>query len=237
MDADSKKKIQIVLVVAIVLAAVRAGYILYARHSRKTASTTSQPAALNPDHYVTPKKLRPYDLQSARSLTQQPVWVKEGYRYTFYRYNKAAKHADFSHQAGLLLPLEPLEIKDVVTDTAPGSPDQRQIEAVFEKQGTSYAVPIGSLKGENYQIYSDEMFFIENPHELYRHWPSEVWDAIGNHQVRLGMNELQADFAIGMATLEHSNDPQARILRYPNGGRPLIVTYRNGKAAEIKPAA
>ena len=49
----------------------------------------------NADYYVVPKKLYPFDLKSAKQLTQQPVWVKEGYRYTYYPYDAARKRTDF----------------------------------------------------------------------------------------------------------------------------------------------
>ena len=233
---ESRRKIQLVLIVALAVAAVRTGYILYERHftrleeSRKRAST-----ALNPDYYLVPKKLHPYDLKSARQLTEQPVWVKEGYRYTYYSYDAKRHRTDFSHETGLLLPIQKLEIKDVVEDVSPGSPDQKQVIAVFEKEGKSYAFPIGSVKAGNYQIYSDEMLYIQDPHELYKHWPAEVWQSIEQHQVKPGMNELQADFAIGMGIPERSNDPSVKTVNYPNGGNPISITYRGGKAAEIKP--
>ena len=66
----------------------------------------------------------------------------------------------------LLLPIQKLEIKDVVTDTSPHSAHLHQVMAVFELEGKTYAVPIGSQTGDSYQIYSDEMFFIQDPHEL-----------------------------------------------------------------------
>jgi len=69
---------------------------------------------------------------------------------------------------------------------------------------------------------------------LYKHWSPEVWDAIGKHEVRPGMNELQADCAVGLGLLEGSGSGQERVLHYPNGGTPLTVTFRNGKAIEIK---
>jgi hypothetical protein len=59
-----------------------------------------------------PKKLYPYDLKSAKQLTRQPVWVKEGYRYTYYPYVPVVKSVDFGHEAGVLGPIERLEIKD-----------------------------------------------------------------------------------------------------------------------------
>jgi hypothetical protein len=234
MTPELKKRIQIVLLAAIVLAAGRAAYILYQRQAAKAEQAKRQAPPLNPDYYVMPKKLHAYDLKSAKELTQQPVWVKEGYRYTYYPYDRAKHSSDFSHEAGLLLPIERLEIKDVVTDVSPGSRDQRQVVAVFEKEEKSYAFPIGSVKGGNYQIYSDEMLYIQDPHELYKHWPAEVWQSIEKHEVKAGMNEIQADFAIGMGVPQRSDDPSVKTVQYPNGGNPLTITYRNGKAAEIK---
>jgi hypothetical protein len=234
MTPQLRKRIQIVLLAAIALAAVRAAYILYERHSGKVEEAKSKAPSLNPDYYVMPKKLHAYDLKSAKELTRQPVWVKEGYRYTYYRYDRAKHRSDFSHEAGLLLPIERLEIKDVVTDVSPGSRDQRQVMAVFEKDGKSYAFPIGSVKNAVYQIYSDEMLYIQDPHELYKHWPADMWQSIEKHEVKAGMNEIQADFAVGMGVPQRSDDPSVKTVQYPNGGNPLTITYRNGRAAEIK---
>jgi hypothetical protein len=237
MSPETKQKIQFVLVLAILIAGTRTAYIFYERHAARIeqARLRFQAKPLDPDYYVIPKKLYPYDLKSARQLTQQPVWVKEGYRYTYYPY--ANHRADFSHEGGQLLPIEKLQIEDVVTDRTPGSPDQRQVMAIFEKDGKSYAFPIGSVKENNYQIYSDEMLYIQDPHELYKHWSPDVWQAIDQHQVKPGMNELQADFAIGMGIPERSNDAQVKTVNYPNGGRPVNITYRDGKAAEIRPGS
>lgn len=234
LTPETKRKIQLVLALAIGIAAVRTAYILYERHLTQLEDARKQSTALNPDYYVTPKKLHPYDLSSARQLTQQPVWVKEGYRYTYYPFDRARKRSDFAHETGTLLPIQRLEIKDVVTDISPGSPDQRQVMAVFEQDGKSYAFPIGSVKDKDYRLYSDEMLYIQDPHELYKHWPADIWQAIEQHQVKPGMNEIQADFAVGMGVPERSNDPSVKTVNYPNGGKPLSVTYRDGKAAEIK---
>ena len=234
LTPEARQKIQLVLAAAILIAAARSAYILYERHVAKIEEAKRQSTALNPDYYVTPKKLYPYDLKSARQLTQQPVWVKEGYRYTYYPYDPARHRTDFEHAAGALLPIEKLRIKDVVTDISPGTRDQRQVLAVFELQGKSYAVPIGVEVAKNFQIYSDEMFYIQDPRELYKHWPAAVWEAISKHEVQPGMNELQADFAVGMGVPEPSNDPAVKTVKYPNGGKPLVVRYQNGKVADIK---
>jgi hypothetical protein len=239
MTAELKRRIQIVLLIAIVVAAGRAAWIFYQRHQEgKQAEAKQETGAappLNPDYYVTPRKLHAYDLKSARELTKQPVWVKEGYRYTYYPYDPRTRRANWSHDAGLLEPLQRLEIKNVELSASPNAPGQKQVLAVFADNGKSYAFPIGIESGGDYKIYADEMLFIQDPKELYKHWPADVWSAIDKHRIKPGMNELQADFAIGMGVPEKSDDPNIKTVKYPNGGNPLIVTYRDGKVFEMKP--
>ncbi len=237
MTSELKQRIQLFLIVLIVIAGIRTGWILWQRHTseeQNKAKTQASAGPLNPDYYVTPKKLYPYDLKSAKQLTQQSVWVKEGYKYTYYPYSPAAHRADFKNDAGTLGPLEKLEIKDVVLDASPEK-GQRQVMAVFQKDGKDYAFPIGWEKAGDYKIYSDEIFYYQDPKDLYKHWPADVWDAIDKHEVKPGMNELQADFAVGMGVPQAGGDPEEKTVNYPNGGKPLIVVYHNGKAANIKP--
>lgn len=236
MNPETKRKIQIVLLVAIAVAGIRAAYVVYQRRGDHKAIEVEKKEAppLMADYYVTPKRMRPYDLTSAKALTEQPVWVKEGYKYSYYPFDTTKKRSDFSKEAGTLLPIQKLQIEDVVTDVSPGSADQKQMMAVFKLDDKTYSVPIGSVQAANYQIYSDEIFYIQDPRELYKHWPVETWQAIENHEVKPGMNELQADFAIGMGVPQSSMDSSAKTVKYPNGGKPLTIVYRNGKAAEIE---
>ena len=234
-DSELRKKLQILLGVAIVAVGARSGYIVYDRYeARKQAERPKPERALKADYYVTPKKLYPYDLKSARELTQQPVWVKVGYYHTYYPYDVARRKTEFGHEAGTLLPLQKLSIQDVVTDEAPQAPGIKQVLARFALDGKNYAVPIGSEQGGDFKIYSDDIFFIEDPHELYKHWPADVWKAIDNHEVRPGMSELQATCAIGAGSPDAASTSFSRTLHYRNGGNPLTVTYRNDKAMEIK---
>jgi hypothetical protein len=235
ISPELKQRIQLVLIVALLVSGTRLVFVLYQRHESAMEQAKKQAPRLNPDYYVTPKKLYPYDLKSAHQLTEQPVWVKVGYGYTYYPCDPSRHHVDFSKEAGKLLPLEKLQIKDVIVEVAPQSPGERQVMAVFEKDGKSYAFSIGSIKEDNYKFYSDDMLFIQDPHELYKHWPAEVWEAIDKHQVKPGMSELQTDFAIGLGIPESTGRPGNRTVNYPNGGNPLSITYRDDKAAEIKP--
>jgi hypothetical protein len=234
-DPEFQKKLQIFLVAAMVLAGGRAAYIVYERHeAMKADATPRQQTALKADYYVTPKRLHPYDLKSARQLTEQPVWVKVGYQLTYYPYDRARHSTDFGHEAGTLLPLQKLAIQDVVTGVSPLAPGIKQVLACFEVEGKSYAVPIGAEKGSDFRIYSDDIFFIEDPHELYKHWPADVWRKIDAHEVQAGMSELQAIFAIGVGIPQGSGDYGSRTLHYANGGKPLVITFQNDKAVEIK---
>jgi len=237
LDPELRKKLQIFLVGAIVLAGGRTAYIVYERHQeRKEAERPKQEKALSADFYVLPKKLHAHDLKSARELTKQPVWVKVGYGYTYYPYDPARHKTDFAHEVGTLGPLQKLEIRDVIAEAAPHGEGAKQVLAKFDLDGKPYVVPIGVEKDGDYKIYADDMFFIEDPHELYKHWPTEIWTAIEKHEVHPGMSELQADFAIGLG-VPGSGPYGSRTLKYPNGGKALVIVFQDDKSTEINPGS
>ena len=234
MNPGMRKWIQIALLLAIALAAVRMIWLFSKRRQGEApgaSQTESKPLAA--EYYVVPKKLYAHDLKSAGQLAQQPEWVKEGYRYTYYPYDPATRRVDFKSEAGTLGPIERLDITSVVAQPSPGAAGQRQVMAVFQKDSKSYAVPVGFEARGDYTIYADEMFFYQDPHQLYSFWPKPVWDAIAGHQVTKGMNEIQASFAVGVGMPAPSNGDE-KTVKYPNGGSPLVVTYENGKATEIR---
>ncbi len=238
LGPEFRKRLQIFLLAALVIAGGRAAYIVYERRAATKEEAKPKPeTALKADYYVTPKKLHAYDLKSARQLTEQAVWVKVGYQLTYYPYDRGRHKTDFGHEAGLLPPLQKLAIQDVVTDVSPLVPGIKQVMACFSLNGKSYAAPIGAVKGGDFRIYSDDIFFIEDPRDLYKHWPADVWKEIDVHEVQTGMSELQASFAIGLGVPEGSGDYGSRTLHYPNGGKPLAITFENDKAVAIKPGS
>ena len=165
------------------------------------------------------------------------MWVKVGYQLTYYPYDSKRRKTDFAHEAGTLLPLQKLAIQDVVTDVSPKAPGTEQVMACFSLDGKGYAVPIGAKKDGEFRIYSDEAFFIEDPHDLYKHWPAGVWQKIDAHEVQPGMSELQCSFAVGLGVPEGSAPYGSRTLHYPNGGKPLAIAFDNDKAVSITPGA
>jgi len=106
--------------------------------------------------------------------------------------------------------------------------------AVFEKEGKTFAFPIGVQQGDTYTIYSDDILFVQDPRELYKHWPADVWNAISKHEVKNGMNQLQADFSVGMGQPDNLHDGNNRTVTYPNNGKPLIVTFVDDRAVSVK---
>jgi hypothetical protein len=227
--SKNAKLIQAILLVLLVLAGIRL-FLTFRERKLGFVTPAKTEATLDADYYVTPKKLHPQDLKDAKGLIQQPVWVREGYRYAYYAVDPKI---DIGHPVGTLGPIERLEIKDVVMQGAP-SLANRQVMAVFEKDGMRYAFPIGVEDKGAVQIYSDEMLFVQDPHELYKHWPAEVWKTVDNHHMKIGMNELQASFAIGVGIPEGSGATNPKVVNYPNNGHRVTVTFTDGKATEVK---
>ena len=234
MEASTRKKIQLVLILAMVIAAIRVAWIFYQRHEATKEPAKQEAPPLNPDYYVTPKKIYPYDLKTARKqLTDQPAWVKVGYYYSYFPFDPATRRADMAHEAGKLGPLEKLDIKDVFLQPAAGG--ESRIMAVYLRDGKRFATAVGNEKNGDLKFFCNDMLFFEDPRQLYKHWSPDVWQSIEQHQVKPGMSEMQADFAIGVGLMEQGGSEYEKTLDYPNGGKPLDITYHNGKILSITP--
>ncbi len=237
MTPATRKRIQLGLAVVLAIVTIRAAIISYGRYTEKNA-TAEKPVEqpLDADYYVVPRKLHAYDLKSARELVGRPVWVREGYRSAYFPCEPTRPRCDFRQQAGLLGPIQRVEVKDVIRVASPLAPGQPQIIVVFEQEGKPYGFSVGAMKGESYRLYIDDMLYIQDPHQLYRHWPAAVWQAVDRHEVQKGMNELQVGFALGSAQLHGSGLGPTRVLTYPNAGQPLVVTFQKDKVVDIQPA-
>jgi hypothetical protein len=246
MDADLKKRIKITLIVFVVIAAVRVGFIFYAR--RDTGGGPKKPEtsySANLDDYVTPHKIFPFNVDSAKKeLAGKPLWVKTGNFLPYYGYDAAAHSVNFKRQVGLLPPLAKLQIKDVVLQREPValkagqvSVVQKQIMVVFEKAGEpgTFAASFGLNTGDDYSFSANDVFFYEDPHELYKHWPAETWSAIDQHQAKQGMSELQATFALGTTMNVDTGEYGNRTVEFVNAGKPVTVTFEKNKAVTVTP--
>jgi hypothetical protein len=125
-------------------------------------------------------------------------------------------------QDGVLPPLNPLLITDVVmsgdqmyaifsavqlqppTDYKP-DPSKKYRE-VRELDPNKYleATPIGVVHHGDATIVIDDIFFLSDPHTLYKHWSKDTWDAVERHEITKGMSEMQAQAAMGLGRAPES---------------------------------
>jgi len=240
MTAEIKKRIQISLIVLLLLATARVAYIFHERKSATTARNRDDGnRALTADEYVYPKKFYAYDLASARALVGKSVWVKQGYGTLVYLVING--DVDWTRGKPSLLPIEQLKVADVVRQSPPqnwkAAPGENELLAIAERGGHSrVAVPIGTFSGDGtLKLVANDVFYIQDPHQLYQHWPPETWKAIDSHQALPGMNELQVNFALGVPQKAGGGEYGERTLEYSNGGMPVRVSFVGNKAVEITP--
>ncbi|MBI2682235.1 MAG: hypothetical protein HYX26_03310 [Acidobacteriales bacterium] len=234
MSPEWKQRVQITLAVFFVLAAARVGYIFYERSQAKVPAAREDPTlihnTLTRDDMVYERPFYGYDLSSTRAkLKGATVWVKTGHYYAYFPYGPGG--VERRREAGVLGPLEVLEIRDVVLEP---NPRANQVMAVFRKPGESrlFAVSIGFERNHQYTILVADEFYRQDPRELYKHWPAEVWEAIGKHEPRKGMNELQMWLTLGVGSPQGSS-PGNRTIEYVNNGKPVTVRFSEGGAVSI----
>jgi hypothetical protein len=242
MTPELKSRIQISLVILLLLAGARIAYIF---HERSASAPVYKPEnegrALTSDEYVVPKKVYAHDLPSAKGLEGNDAWVKQGYGNIVYPVVNDLYSLD--RGAALLKPIEKLSIRKVVFNDPPrswGAPEgERELMAICQRVDGSQslvAVRIGSLSTKDrLSLIANDVFYFQDPHQLYRHWPADIWKAIDAHQAKPGMNELQVNFALGVPQSASGGDYGDRTLVYSNGGSPISVSFSNNKATEIAP--
>jgi len=98
-----------------------------------------------------------------------------------------------------------------------------------------YAVPVGNFDAGSYNFISDEIFFYDDPHELYKHWGPEVWAHIDKHEAVQGMSENQAMMALGEVLEWHGKDPGNRSITYHIGQKETTIKFEDNKAVSISP--
>ena len=238
MESSSswQKNLQIALLLLLLAASIRL-YLFFRKLHSPAVNPRPPVSSLTDDDYVVPTKLHAFDLKSLRQgVRGKTVWVQAGNQIRCFPYDANARRVIFNKNGRLLPPLAALQIHDVVL-AAPQSGSE-QLMLVFTEAGTkgTFAVSAGSAKNGESGIYFDNAFFIEDPHQLYKHWPPEIWSAVDQHEAREGMNELQVAFALGAG---HSTGDGGNIgnrtLEYENEVKSVRVTFENNRATEIRP--
>jgi len=199
---------------------------------------------INEDDLVFLKKQHPDSLKDERELIGKTLWVSAGDQMDYYK--ATGKHVDYSKPVGTLKGAEPLVIKDVFEQVPPKTgravaritPGQRHVLLAFTMPKSDdpkqlYAVPVGHYADGMYEFLTDEIFFYDDPHELYKHWGAETWAHIDKHEVVPGMTENQCMMALGQVIDPHGDTVGERSVTYNNGGHPITVEFRGGKAVKV----
>ena len=232
MRPEIRKRLQIALVAALAIAALRLYFIVRGRQEAGTPRVRGVELSshqMTSDDYVVPKKFYAYDLKSARALVGQPVWVKQGYG--SYIYPVRGRAIDFGKGELTLRPIEKVTVSDVFQQRRAS---QEQLFASFEHDGKAFATLIGAVEGSDLHLIMNDVFFVQDPHELYAHWTKEVWQAVEAHEAKPGMNELQANFALGVPSNAGPGDIGNRTVTYANAGHPKKVTFSGNHATAIE---
>jgi hypothetical protein len=247
---ENGKKIAIGVTAVMVLAVfVRVGLIYKANHEEgpppKPAITEG---AISDDDAInyTLHKEHPDSLKDERTLIGKTLWISAGGQMDYYHY--ANHHADYAHPVGTLLGAEPLIVKDVFEQVPPHTQlataripaGQRHVLLAFTLPKSSdpkatYAVPVGHYEAGNYDFVTDQIFFYDDPHTLYKHWGADTWAHIDKHEVVPGMSENQAMMALGQVLVWHGSTPGERSIHYDNNGHPVTVVFAKNKAVTITP--
>jgi hypothetical protein len=227
-------------VVLVLAVGVRVGLIY---RERNAPDKTVKPAArevIPEDDLVYLKQKRPTSLADVKELKGSTVWVSAGGQLEFYPY--AGHVAQYGKSAGTLLGAEPLVVKDMVEQVAPKSATFRipggdkQVLMVFTRANDpkEYAAPVGYRQAGQYTFYTDEIFFYDDPHQLYKHWGPEIWQAVDEHRVILGMNERQVELSLGQVSKSTSKTYGNRMVVFANMGKPMAVTFVNNKVTAFR---
>jgi hypothetical protein len=236
---DSKLKVSLgVTVLLLAVIGIRIGLIYRQRQEVEHPAETVQ-TRTPPDELVPVRKLFPDSLADAKALIGKPLWVNAGGQMDYYPYS--AHHADYRHAAGTLLGAERIDIQDAFEQVAPGDlalriPDgDRQVLLAFTRPNDpkKYAVPVAYKEGKVYHFYTDDIFFYDDPHQLYSFWGPAIWAAVDRHQAIPGMSEHEVQMALGQVSTPEGNDYGNRSVTYYNLGKPFRVTFDHDKATTV----
>jgi hypothetical protein len=196
--------------------------------------------AVSEDDLAVVRTLFAAHYEDLKQLEGTTVWMKNGYTISYFPF--VGGHVDFNKRAGLIPALQRLEVKKVVKAVAPANVDDgighgsRQVFAVFALPGGKdlFATPIGAIEDDQEAYYPDLLFFYDDPHGIYDHWPKDVWTAIDARQVKQGMSELETRLAIGQKTHANGSEEGNRTVTYDQDGKHWTVTFENNRATTIK---
>ncbi|MDE3200531.1 MAG: hypothetical protein KGN79_06375 [Acidobacteriota bacterium] len=216
-------------------------YLAIVFHNRNTppAAQQAMDQRMSADDLAVVRMEFPQHYDDLKNLVGKSVWMKDGYVIPAFPYTNG--RVDFKKPAGMLAPLQKLNIQKVVKAVTPDSVDDamshgsRQVFYVVTEPGNSQqlAVPVGAMEGDQEQYFSDLLFFYDDPHTIYDNWSKDVWAAVDAHQVKPGMNELQTRLSVGQKVHSDTHVEGNRTVTYTTPTKKWAVTFADDKATKI----
>ena len=218
------------------------------RNAQDTTPAVARQEKLPDDAYVFLKKKRPSSMADLKDLYGTTIWVSAGGQMDFYA--AKGKHIDYAAKEGTLLGARPMIVTDAIEQVAPKAATFRipggdkQVLLLFtlppSAQGPGsgtmvFGVPVGYKQDGNYTFYTDELFFYDDPHQLYKHWGPAIWKAVDEHRAVVGMSEAQVQMALGQVSDSVSQDYGNRRVMFSNLGHPMDVIFVKNKATAVMP--
>ena len=240
--STTKKLVFAFTAIMLLVVAVRVYFVVKSRRDEQKIHVNEGPAlGLTQDDYIVPRKQYPHSMADARAMDGKPVWVFAGNQMDYYP--ATSSRVNFAKSAGLLQGTEQLQVVNFVEQVAPASlytripRGDRQVVMLFHRQADPaplYGVAVGYHEAAGYTFYLDEAFFYDDPHATYKHWPANIWQAIDAHKAVPGMNELQAQLALGQVSRPGPGEPNNRTVQFDNNGHPVTITFEHHKATKIE---
>jgi hypothetical protein len=233
---------KVVLISTLITLAIGGIYLFSVwKHRQEPGVTRPSDATqtLSLDDLVVMRSYFPQHFDDLERLEGTTVWMRNGYTMPYYPY--AGGHVEFVKKVGLIAAAARLDVKKIIKAAVPSNVDDglehgsRQVFAVFSMAGSPelFATPVGAMEGNQEAYFTDMLFFYDDPHGIYDHWPKEVWTAIDAHQVKKGMSELETRMAIGQKMHPDGDKEGDRTVTYDQDGRQWTVTYVKNQATTI----
>ncbi len=236
------KNRKFILISVLITLILGGGYLISVWLHRRDPGMVRQTApsqTVSKDDLVVMRAFFPSHFEDTLQLEGKTVWMKNGYTMPYYPYSGG--QVQFARRVGLIPAAQRLELKKIVKAAVPaGEHDSiehgsRQAFAVFALPSGAalYATPIGFMQGSEEAYYCDVLFFYDDPHTIYDHWPQDVWTAIDAHQLKPGMSEAQARMAVGQKMEPDGDKEGERTVIYDQAGKHWTVTFVKNQATQI----
>jgi hypothetical protein len=240
---ESMKTWQKILIPLLISILIAGSYLFYVWKERQNPGVIPHADAgppLSQDDLSVVRAFFPAYFDDLQRLVGTRVWMKNGYTMPYYPYENGV--VEFAKPMGLIPPAQPMDVKKIVKAAVPAKVDDsiehgsRQAFAVFELPGKDglFATPVGAIKGSQEVYFTDNLFYYDDPHTIYDHWPKDVWAAVDAHQVKPGMSELETRMSIGMKEHPDGEKEGDRTVTYDLDGKHWTIRYVKNRATEIK---